>query len=86
MRFSSMKAQKIYESMRRDGKLNFAIGLGKTYMSERTQDQAGPKWNYDAPGLREELKLKLASSVNDAEDKDWDEIAKWLFDLATLAK
>jgi hypothetical protein len=86
MRFSSMKAQKIYETMRRDGRINYAIGLGKTYMSRKTPDQPGPRWDYDGPGLREELKRQLASSVNDAEDKDWDEIAKWLFDLATLAK
>ena len=86
MRFSSMKAQKIYEIMRRDGRINYAIGLGKTYIRGKTQDQAGPGWDYDGPGLREELKRQLANSVSNAEDKDWDEIAKWLFDLATLAK
>ena len=87
MRFSSTKAQEIYENMKIGGKLNFSIGLaGKHYMTEKAQDQPGPKWNYDGPGLREELKRRLARSVNDAEDKDWDEIAKWLFDLATLAK
>jgi hypothetical protein len=86
MRFSSMKAQEIYESLRREGKINYAISLGNRYMSEKTQYQPGPKWSYDSPGLREELKRRWESSVNNAEDKDWDEIAKWVFDLATLAK
>jgi hypothetical protein len=87
MMFSSTKAKEIYARIRIRGKINYWIGLaGKNYMTERAQDQPGPKWNYDGPGLREELKRQLASSINDAEDKDWDEIAKWLFDLATLAK
>lgn len=85
--FSSTKAKEIYARIRIRGKINYWIGLaGKNYMTERAQDQPGPKWNYDGPGLREELKRQLASSVNNAEDKDWDEIAKWLFDLETLAK
>ena len=87
MTFSSTKAQEIYERMKIRGKINYSVGLaGKNYMTERDQYQPGPKWNHDGPGLREELKRQSASSVNDAEDKDWDEIAKWLFDLATLAK
>jgi len=87
MTFSSKKAQEIYERMKTRGKINYSIGLAeKNYMTESDQHQPGPKWNYDAPGLKEELKLQLASSVNDAEDKDWDEIAKWLFALATLAR
>jgi hypothetical protein len=87
MRFSTTKAQEIYERMKIRGKINYWIGLAeKNYMTEKDQYQPGPRWNYDCPGLREELKRQLASSVNDAEDKDWDEIAKWLFDLATLAK
>jgi hypothetical protein len=87
MTFSSTKAKEIYEHMRIGGKINYSIGVaGKNYMTGKAQDQPGPKWNYDGPGLREELKRQLASSVYDAEDKDWDEIAKWLFDLATLAK
>jgi hypothetical protein len=87
MKFSSTKAQEIYDRLKIRGKINYSIGLaGKNYMTERDQNQPGPKWNYDGPGLREELKRQLASSVNDAEDKDWDEIAKWLLDLATLAK
>jgi hypothetical protein len=89
MTFSSTKAKEIYERMRIGGKKNYSIGLaGKNYMTEKAQNQPGPKWDYDGPGLRGELKRQLASSVsvNDAEDKDWDEIAKWLFDLASLAK
>jgi hypothetical protein len=87
MRFSSTKAQEIYERMRIGGKINYSVGLsGKRFMTEKAQDQPGPQWTSDGPGLREELKRQFASSVNDAEDKDWDEIAKWLFDLATLAK
>ena len=73
--------------MRIGGKINYSVGLaGKRFMTDKAQDQPGPKWNYDGPGLREELKRQLASSVKDAGDPDWDEIAKWLFDLATLAK
>jgi hypothetical protein len=86
MTFSSKKAQEIYEQIKIRGKINYSIGLAeKSYMAESDQHQPGPKWNYDAPGLREELKRQFAGSVNDANDKDWDEIAKWLFDLATLA-
>jgi hypothetical protein len=86
MIFSSKKAQEIYEQMKTRGKINYSIGLAeKNYMTERDQSQPGPKWNYDAPGLREEMKRQLAGSVNDAENRDWDEITRWLFDLATLA-
>jgi len=86
MTFSSKNAQEIYEQMKIRGKLNYSIGLAeKNYMTERDQSQPGPKWNYDASGLREELKRQFAGSVNDAKDKDWDEITGWLFDLATLA-
>jgi hypothetical protein len=87
MTFSSTKAQEIYERMKIRGKINYWIGLAeKNYMTERAKDQPGPIWNYDGPGLREELKRQLAGSLNDAEDKDWDEVAKWLFDMATLTK
>jgi hypothetical protein len=87
MTFSSKKAQEIYERMKIRGKINYSIGLAeKTFMTESNPSQPGQKWNYDTLGLRAELKRQLASSVNDAEDKDWDEIAKWLFDLATLAR
>jgi hypothetical protein len=87
MTFSSAKAKEIYDRMRIGGKINYSIGRAeKNYMTEKAQDQPGPQWNYDGLGLREELKRQWGRSVNHAEDKDWDEIAKWLFDLATLAK
>ena len=87
MKFSSPKAREIHERLRFLGKINSSIALAeKNYMSANTQAQSGQKWSYDGPGLRDELKRELASSIQHAEDKDWDEIAKWLFDLATLAK
>jgi hypothetical protein len=86
MIFSSSKAQEIYERIRTFGKINYWIGLAeKNYMTGSALGSLAPQWNYDNFGLREELKRQLESFVNDAEGKDWEEIAKWLFELATLA-
>jgi hypothetical protein len=86
MTFSSSKAQEIYGCIRNFGKINYWIGLAeKKYMIGSALGSLGPKWTYDDSGLREELKWQLGGFVQAAEDKDWEEIAKWLFELATLA-
>jgi hypothetical protein len=86
MTFSSSKAKEIYRCIRNFGKINYWIGLAeKNYMAGSSQGGLGPKWTYDDSGLREELKRQLGSFVQSAEDRDWEEIAKWLFELATLA-
>lgn len=54
-------------------------------MTGRASSSPSPQWTHDNSGLCEELKRQLGSFVSDAGDRDWEEIAKWLFELATLA-
>jgi hypothetical protein len=75
----SVKAQEIHDCIVGD---NHWVRVAKRYIRHKRQYQPGPPYTLDIAGLRERLKAELPGVVPDAGDHDWDEIAKWLFELA----
>jgi hypothetical protein len=79
----SGKAQEIHDSIVSGGRVDYWVGVAKSYIQRKGQYQPGPPYSFDRNGLRARLIVELSGGESGATDKEWDEIADWLFQAAS---
>jgi hypothetical protein len=77
MPFSS-KAREIHDHIISSGKADYWIGVARSLVQRKGQQQPGKPYTRDVPALKDKLKAELSSVVNDVNDNHWEEIAHWL--------